>query len=224
MPDRTTAGRGDLTRVWQAYDDMASVYADTWCTPHVLESELPYLQRLVRTAAPSTDRMLLDVGSGPAVYFPHARELELDYVGIDLSIGMLRAGRDRYPTCRVIRADARRIPFADRSIGHVVAMNSLSHMDRRDLEVSLRECGRVTASGGSFLLSDQLGTGVTQMPYPLMRSRVIPVFAHGQRTYESILSAAGFDVLHVAIRAPLEGEIEHEKIMFWSIRRERHSC
>jgi SAM-dependent methyltransferase len=76
------------------------------------------------------------------------------FVGMDLSSAVLREARQRHPGLRVVRADARRLPFADAVLDGVVSTSTLDHFhDPADLEGSLQELGRVLRPGAELLLT-----------------------------------------------------------------------
>jgi SAM-dependent methyltransferase len=97
----------------------------------------------------SAGKYLLELGCGsnPA---RHAQ------IGIDLDLAAVRAarastaGNPAGPVCLV--ADALQLPFADGSVGGVLARGLLHHM--LDLGGILREVGRVLAPGGAFTVID----------------------------------------------------------------------
>lgn len=202
--------------VLAAYNEMATTYAEKWCTEQVLRDELEYVEELVRLTDASEDR-IIDVGCGPAVYYPLAQALRLDFVGIDFSAPMLHAGKALFPSCRLIRGDARCLPVSSGHFKMAIAMNSLSHLDDSDYAKALSEVRRVLLDGGAFFLSDQLGHGMKIEEYPLLPKHRIPVFARGIDTHKKFLAGANFDVIRTRVRRFMPGEIPHDKAMFWSI-------
>jgi ubiquinone/menaquinone biosynthesis C-methylase UbiE len=107
------------------------------------------------------DVRLLDIGTGSAdipqmiVKWARARGIDLDFVVLDLNeiaareAQMLTSG---YSEIDVVRADALRLPFADRSFDFVIASLFLHHFDNRDAAQLLRGFARVARV--AFLVND----------------------------------------------------------------------
>ncbi|WP_353074119.1 class I SAM-dependent methyltransferase [Amycolatopsis carbonis] len=90
--------------------------------------------------------MCLEVGRGTGVHAGVVRELQWTPVGVDLSAGMLRYGRERMP---VARADAQRLPVRDGGVDAVVAV--MVHTDMPAYPAVLPQGGRVLRPGGVFV-------------------------------------------------------------------------
>ena len=112
---------------------------------------------LAGLAAPRPRLLDLGAGSGRIGWpFVAARD---DYVGVDLSIGMLRAFATRPdlpPTCAVLlaQADGLRLPFADASFDAVLLMQVLSASG--DWRALLAETTRVLRRAGSLIVGRTL--------------------------------------------------------------------
>lgn len=96
---------------------------------------------------------VLDVGCGLAAAVGHLRvKHQLNAVGLDPSETLLRAGRRRDPSVRLIQAPGEWLPIADDHFDAVLAECSLSVMVNPDRAVD--EFWRVLRSGGYVILSD----------------------------------------------------------------------
>jgi arsenite methyltransferase len=96
---------------------------------------------------------VLDVGCGPAASIEHLRlKHQLNAVGLDPSEMLLRSGRRRDPTLRLIQSPGERLPIADSQFAAVLTECSLSVM--RDSDRVLAEFWRVLRSGSYLVLSD----------------------------------------------------------------------
>ena len=103
-------------------------------------------------ALPSGARVL-DVGCGPAASIEHLRvKHQLDAVGLDPSEMLLRLGRRRDPSLRLIQSPGEYLPIADDQFNAVLTECSLSVM--RDSDRALAEFWRVLRSHGYLILSD----------------------------------------------------------------------
>jgi SAM-dependent methyltransferase len=90
---------------------------------------------------------VLDVGCGNGVYLEELRTRNLDAVGCDLSLGMIKAAR---PHSALANADVVALPFADEVFERVLAPHMLYHVD--DRERAVHELRRVLAPGGVLVV------------------------------------------------------------------------
>jgi SAM-dependent methyltransferase len=99
---------------------------------------------------------ILDVGCGaadvPIAIVDRARSKGTDVrvVAADLHEGTLDVARRRtagHPEIEVVRADARRLPFADRSFDCALLSLTLHHLDDDDQLTALRQLSRVCRAG-----------------------------------------------------------------------------
>ena len=136
-----------------------------------------FARRLAR--APRPVERLLDVGCGPGTLgielarrLPHVR-----IVGADLSEPMLEAARAEARAAGLAErvsfqtADATALGFDDGSFDAVVSVDTLNCLP--DPSAMLPECGRVTAAGGTVLVSAPL-RGLLSYPIRILRTGFTP--------------------------------------------------
>ncbi|MGH2400748.1 MAG: methyltransferase domain-containing protein, partial [bacterium] len=83
------------------------------------------------------------------------KKLEIDITAVDLSgeiLALARSGLVSYPEIALVRADALRLPFADRSFDIVISGLTLHHFTLAEGVVVLREIARVARE--AFLVND----------------------------------------------------------------------
>ncbi len=121
--------------------------------PHRDEAEAERAVRLYLESTSGTGPVLdLACGAGR-----HLRELArsgVPAVGLDLSRELLEEARQADPSARLVRADMRRLPFADAAFGGLTSFfTSFGYFAARadDLRVA-GEMRRVLRPGGSFML------------------------------------------------------------------------
>ncbi len=122
---------------------------------------------------------VLDVGAGTGV---STEELALSgafAVGADLSVGMLRAGREARRTVPLVAGDALRLPFPDGAFDAVTISFALRNVV--DTEGALRELARVTRIGGRLVVCEfsHPTNGLFNTVYMNYLMRSLPVVARG---------------------------------------------
>lgn len=95
---------------------------------------------------------VLDVGAGTGVSTEELTRSGAFAVGADLSIGMLRAGKQTRPEVPLLAGDALRLPFPDATFDAVTISFALRNVV--DSEAALRELGRVTRPGGRLVVCE----------------------------------------------------------------------
>ncbi|MCW6004756.1 demethylmenaquinone methyltransferase [Micromonospora sp. CPCC 205371] len=95
---------------------------------------------------------VLDVGAGTGVSTVELATSGAYAVGLDLSIGMLQAGRRVRPDVPLLAGDALRLPFADETFDAVTISFALRNVV--DSAAALRELARVTRPGGRLVVCE----------------------------------------------------------------------
>jgi ubiquinone/menaquinone biosynthesis C-methylase UbiE len=131
-----------------AYDDIADWYAD-----YISEGAgSAYAQRVTAALthllppAPWEGATCLDVCCGTGAHAKALRSLLWSPLGVDLSTGQLRHGRQVMP---VVNADASALPIRSASVPAATCL--LAHSDLPDYPAVVREIGRVLEPGGRFV-------------------------------------------------------------------------
>ncbi len=135
-----------------AYDLTAPFY-DAWKWQAFWhDTETPFLRGAVEswTGAAARPR-LIDVGCGTGWYLDRLGDLCLERAGVDVSGGMLQLARCRLPGVTIAQADARDLPFPDRSFDIVLSTRVLTHVP--ELEPLITETVRVLGPGGLAILT-----------------------------------------------------------------------
>jgi SAM-dependent methyltransferase len=98
------------------------------------------------------DETVADIGCGNGAYLAElARRGHAGPVlGVDLSVGMLRAARARAPGAVLAAGDATALPLRDEASGLTLAMHMLYHAP--DPGTAVRELRRITRRGGQVLV------------------------------------------------------------------------
>jgi glycogen(starch) synthase len=106
---------------------------------------------------------VLDVGGGYGrITGPLADRHEVTLV--DISEDMLAEAKERFPELKVMRGDARKLPFEDGAFDMVIALDLLCHLP--DLQEGLRELCRVTRTGGRLVCDTTNANPLWVLAYP----------------------------------------------------------
>jgi len=137
-------------RLWRTHHDaVVKAWLDRW-----LESDNP--GRVLKT-----DLFEEAIGSGT---LPNAVISGSRPVGIDISFSTARSAA-RHRSIDAVRADVRRLPFADHSFDCVVSTSTLDHFATADeLRCSLADLVRILRPGGQLLITlDNLSNPVVHL-------------------------------------------------------------
>jgi demethylmenaquinone methyltransferase/2-methoxy-6-polyprenyl-1,4-benzoquinol methylase len=133
------------------FDHVAAKY-DRTNTVLSLRRDRIWRRATVAALAPQAGERILDVGAGTGASTVELVRDGAYAVGVDLSLGMLAAGRQARPELPLLAADALALPFADASFG-VVTM-SFALRNTVDPVAALRELHRVTRPGGRLVVCE----------------------------------------------------------------------
>jgi ubiquinone/menaquinone biosynthesis C-methylase UbiE len=134
---------------WRRYDDVAETYERVHA-PRMAE----VARDLVTMVDVTPGSRILDVGTGTGVAAAAAAGVvgpDGLVVGVDVSIGMLAAGRRARPGIHVVGASAIDLPFRDRTFHAVVASFVVSHFTK--YQTGLFDMIRVLRQGGHLGMS-----------------------------------------------------------------------
>ncbi len=133
---------------WRSYDETAATYEHIWAPRFAKISK-----DLVEMAAPTPEVRALDVATGTGVTAAAVRAVAgsgARVVGVDRSIGMLRAGKEARPGPRAL-VDVLDLPFADGAFDLVTCSFALHIFTRH--ETALFDMARVVRHGGTMAVS-----------------------------------------------------------------------
>jgi len=127
--------------------------------------------------APKPGMRILDLAAGTGSSSEPLAAAGAEVISADFSEGMLNAGRKRYPKLNFVKADALNLQFKDNEFDLVTI--SFGLRNTADFDKALRECLRVTKSGGRIVVTEF--SQPTWTPFRLIYSnylmRALPVIA-----------------------------------------------
>jgi demethylmenaquinone methyltransferase/2-methoxy-6-polyprenyl-1,4-benzoquinol methylase len=95
---------------------------------------------------------VLDLGAGTGVSTEELARSGALVTGVDISQGMLRAGKKVRPDASLLAGDALALPFADATFDAVTISFALRNV--HDVDAALREMARVTKPGGRIVVCE----------------------------------------------------------------------
>jgi demethylmenaquinone methyltransferase/2-methoxy-6-polyprenyl-1,4-benzoquinol methylase len=95
---------------------------------------------------------VLDLAAGTGVSTEELSSSGADVIGVDISQGMLRAGKKTRPEVTLLAGDALALPFADATFDAATISFGLRNV--HDTDAALRELARVTRPGGRLVVCE----------------------------------------------------------------------
>jgi len=172
--------------VAESYDSVAGLYIELFGDEELAE---PEDRDAIIAWATSCGGAVLDAGCGPGHWTEALAKRGIEVSGVDLSGRFLEHARRRYPGLLFQQADLRTLPFAERSLGGVLAWFSLIHFEEGELREALREFHRVLSPGGRLLLGFFRGEGDGPSRFA---HKVTPAWAWPSSWLAGELASAGF--------------------------------
>jgi SAM-dependent methyltransferase len=99
-----------------------------------------------------------DLGCGPGMVSQYLHEHGVTALGIDLSPRMIARAHELHPGITFQCADFTHLEVPDGTYAGIVALYSLIHLPRTELQTVLREFFRVLAPGGVALIAFHIGS------------------------------------------------------------------
>ncbi|HWZ65912.1 MAG TPA: class I SAM-dependent methyltransferase [Patescibacteria group bacterium] len=141
---------------------------------------------------------VLDAGCGPGRDAHILAGQGLKVTGLDLSAGLLKVAKQKYPDIDFIEGDLLSLPFDDRSFDGVWSNTSLLHLETvEDVKQALSEMSRVLKTPGTLhvVVKSQTGADKTAVVTDKLsgHDRFFQYFSLDEMT--NLLEGAGFTIL-----------------------------
>ncbi|MGW4379473.1 class I SAM-dependent methyltransferase [Kitasatospora sp. NPDC004531] len=213
--------------VGSAYDGVAELYASLFEGELAgREDELGLIGELVAAPPVAVGGLPVgDLGCGPGEATALLGGLGVRAFGLDLSAGMLAQARRARPDGAFVRGTLTALPFADASLGAVLARYSLIHLPPAELPGVLAELRRVLAPGGRLLVGffgAEPVLGDTDRPVPFDH-KVTTAHRWPVDTLAALLRAAGLSETARSVRRPGPGERFPQASLLVEVEAEAHA-
>lgn len=196
------------TEIRSAYDEHAAAYA---------AREVPLLDKkpydrarldVVIGACPE-GLPILDVGCGPGHIARYMSSKGATVVGVDVSDAMLEIARSAGgENIRYEKKDLLLLDLPPASLGGIVCMDSLIHLDKADLPARIAALGNLLAPGGALLFT--MYQGDTEAPFEVVHGEdgaALVANLYQRKPLGALAEETGlFDVVRVEGRRPYDFE------------------
>jgi SAM-dependent methyltransferase len=140
-----------------SYDTVADEYAAR------IDGELehkPFDRQLLDNFAAQVkgQGQVADLGCGPGMVTQYLQDQGVTVMGIDISPRMIQRASELHPKVPFKCEDFTRLEVLDNQWAGIVAMYSLIHLPREEVQTVLRDFFRVLAPGGLLLMAFHLGS------------------------------------------------------------------
>ena len=133
--------------VGAVYDKFANLFSATRQRPW---SDFLSFERYIERGA-----RVLDLGCGNGRLVDFLTNYGVQYVGVDVSSGLIEEARRLHPKNQFTLSDMRTLPFPDASFDQIYAIASFHHLEKEiDREATLRELKRVLVPGGEIIMTN----------------------------------------------------------------------
>lgn len=153
-------------------------------------------------------RLIADVGCGPGHVARYLAARGAQVEGVDLSEAMIEEARASSPGLVMRIGDMFELPYADGSLGGIVAFYAIVHLATEELARPFRDFHRVLAPGGLVALAFHVGSETVHVDELFGQATSLDFRFHLPDRVIAALTEAGFTLEARLDRAPYP-EKEH---------------
>lgn len=210
----------DISITRQTYDSIAAGYSaridrlvsGSW----VGEFERQLLDEFL-LMIPVSSHVVLDIGCGNGKDTYYLKQKGAVAVGIDISLGMLKAAKKRVFDIVLCQMEMRNPGFSNGSFDGIWANGCIYHVPKVDFIQVLQEVGRVLKPSGVFSFNVKAGSGEGLEENPRSYGGGSRFYAYYTvREMVSYLERAGFEI--IATKDYPQAVFDEEIIHFWANR------
>jgi ubiquinone/menaquinone biosynthesis C-methylase UbiE len=202
-------------RARSAYDTVAAEYADA-LAPHLEAHAVERHALSLFAELAGANARVLDVGCGPGHITAHLATLGVNASGLDLSDGMVREARARYPDIDFAQGSFQSLD--DTGLDGIVAWYSIIHLPPTERPAAFAGFARALRPQGLALLAFQVGDEYRLVTQGYGHEVSVDVWRLDPATIEAELNDAGFSMVARTIRAPVDSEATPQAFVLARLR------
>lgn len=149
-------------------------------------------------------KKILEIGSAVGRDAREFIDAGYDYLGVDMSEGLLEVAREHVPEAEFILADVLALPFSDNEFGGIWCCATLLHLKREDMPQALAQIHRVLKPGGAAYVSVKKGVGEENKEEKQFDSLHRFFTYYKEEELEGLCRSAGFEVLDMDVNNSFE--------------------
>lgn len=204
------------------YDELAAKYAERFCDEL---KHKPFDRDVLRRFTESVaGGVVADVGCGPGHVTAHLASLGVKAIGVDLSPVMIEEAERRFPSSEFRVGDMLTLEMEAGFLDGVVALYSIIHLKREQLEQAFLEMNRVVRPGGQLLVSFHEGTGEFHADDVLDTKVSFDCTLFEVREVVDALAKTGFSLVETTVRRPYAVEHPTQRVYIVAEKSRGNEC
>ncbi|MFA6007984.1 MAG: class I SAM-dependent methyltransferase [Candidatus Shapirobacteria bacterium] len=155
------------------------------------------------------DKTILDAGSAAGRDSGYFFSKGLNVVGVDLSDGLVKIAKEKYPKISFIKADFKKLPFNDNYFDGIWAHASLVHMDKvEDTQFAIEEFKRVLKKDGILYIYVKTSKKETDIVSDKLSNHSRFFRYYSKKQIEGLITGLDFRILSSEFDEDLAGRKE----------------
>jgi SAM-dependent methyltransferase len=187
---------------------------ETWGLPATPEQLAMQYFRYRMAAGLAAGGAVLEVGCGSGMGVPYLQAKSRMAVGGDYTMALLKEARRNLPDAPLVRLDAQRLPFLDRTFDAVLMLEMVYYV--ADQEAAFSECRRVLKPGGKLMvcLPNRDRPDFNPSPYSTHYPNVGEIATLFSRAGFDARVYGGFSVEAASARDRILGPLRHVAVRY----------
>ncbi len=177
-----------LKQAIRTYNKIAEIYAK------YTEEKLIQFQ-LARFESMLPGKKILDAGCGAGRDVEYFSEDGFDVIGIDISEGLLKVAKKKFPKGNFKKMDFRKTTFKDNTFDGIWSMAGLVHLPKTEIKKALKEFYRILKPYGIIYISVKRGKGSREIKKDILQGEPRIYYFFEKDEMEELIRNAGFKIV-----------------------------